>query len=523
MKNKLLFIALLALLASFLPFYGISKDVKDTNRMLTSNILDENNVGTYVSVKSNETKAVQDTSNSKDNSDVKTFTEEDLKKVKIKDHKVEREMDDNKAPISNKGLIDNFSGKFNIWLGASYTPSADVNNFTDNNIGDKYKYALTAGIGYDLFIKNVFNENITPFVGIGLNGTYRFDNLTFKDFKFNTQLNANLRLGMQFKINSKVSIRPYGLVGVSTQNVKTQMQTATSQLSSSPTHSTNVRLPENAEELFFIQTLSFDVLPFQQNVLVYDNIGEILSSVKDKETGEYIPSSINQYSNSDYPFSTESFDIDDIIISNLSGEKEFILHHELQPDAFDDGYLSRYQDEYIVRYGDDLQITKDLMFEDLYKYLSTIPDYDPNYLGCHFIMNNSTYGDHYETYQLFYLYFDKNSFELLPEYKLFYHYLINGYEIENNPLATINVVDFEAEEVKQVPIEDVVEKFIEKYGKKVENKQINTKTEYKVGLNAGVGVDVVINDRFIVGGEDLYNVINNLETHNVGLKVGYQF
>ena len=32
--KKILSIAFLALSASFLPFYGISKDVKDTNRML---------------------------------------------------------------------------------------------------------------------------------------------------------------------------------------------------------------------------------------------------------------------------------------------------------------------------------------------------------------------------------------------------------------------------------------------------------------------------------------------------------
>ena len=501
--KKILSIALLALSASLLPFYGISKDVKDTNRMLTSNILDENNVGTYVSVKSNETKAVQDTSNSKDNSDVKTFTEEDLKKVTIKDHKVEREREreDNNAPISNKGLIDHLSGKFNIWLGASYTPSADVKNFTDNNIGDKYKYALTAGIGYDLFIKNVFNENITPFVGIGLNGTYRFDNLTFKDFKFNTQLNANLRLGMQFKINSKVSIRPYGLVGVSTQNVKIQKTEI------SHPEATYQAIKEALPEGYDIEKLmhfyTFFVEDSWKQLVNEPELTERDGMMQAYTAGQQGPGS--NYGRS-YFFGGSGTNFDGNILEvHYTGLE--LKTYNIPSNAENGSYYEGSHADFLEPDGQAF----------INKIIDTTGYVDTNYLDpfggwIYKYRQGGPYADNRAVYIV------PDSFDVPDEYRQVYNAILNGNEVETDGL-----IQPHDKKYNQYTIKEALMLALQDQSQKMQTKKIVNEVDWKIGLNAGVGIDVVINDRFIVGGEYLYNLINNLETHNVGLKFGYQF
>ena len=500
--TKILSIGFLAISASLLPFYGISKDVKDTNRMLTSNILDENidenNVDKYVSVKSNETKAVQDTSNSKDNSDIKTFTEEDLKKVKIKDNKVESEREDNKEPISNTGLIDHLGGKFNIWLGASYTPSADVKNFTDNNIGDKYKYALTAGIGYDLFIKNVFNENITPFVGIGLNGTYRFDNLTFKDFKFNTQLNANLRLGMQFKINSKVSIRPYGLVGVSTQNVKTQNTVMTSP---EPTYQAiKEALPEgyDIEKLmhfytFFVEDSGKQLIN-KPELTERDGKMQAYTASMSAPGGNYGMNYLFGDSGIQYNWNILEVHYTGLYMNNYNLPSDETQY--LKSDSYHTG-----------SYADFLEPDGQAFIN---KIIDTTGYVDTNYLyssGGWIVSWGNAYAQGKGVY------IAPDSFDVPDEYRQVYNAILNGNEVETDGLL----------QPYNHTIKEAVMLALQEQSTRTQTKKIVNEESWKVGLNAGAGVDFVINDRFVIGGEYLYNVIHNLKTHNVGLKFGYQF
>ena len=154
------------------------------------------------------------------------------------------------------------------------------------------------------------------------------------------------------------------------------------------------------------------------------------------------------------------------------------------------------------------------------KIIETTGYVDTNYIATYYnpVVRDSQEGK-YNNVDAAYI--APDSFDVPDEYRQVYNAILNGNEVETDGLIQPNIGDFRNN--TQYTFKEAVMLALQDISTRTQTKKITNEVAWKVGLNAGVGIDVVINDRFIVGGEYLYNVINNLETHNVGLKFGYQF